>query len=111
MNVADEVLEPYDVLGFDVVAGILANGHHEFCDLGQGIWDIRLVRVQVRWREWLIDEVPILVHEVVGIADVLRGFGAWGWGVAIVRAVGGEARTLARGLDAIRPCRRVNEGD
>src|SRR5207247_5644125 len=68
----------------------------------------RWFRRESAWRVWKVNEVPVLVHGVVPIPDVLAGARIGRWRVAVtwtIRNIAGTGVTL----NAVGPHRGIEE--
>src|SRR5713226_3415115 len=102
MNVAHQMLQPRDVVRLDAVFLRSANRCCKKRYFRLGVRHFRIVPVG-SGRERLVNIVPVLVHRLVSIADVLRGFGSGGRSLAMVGTIQRISWAVAGVLDAVRP--------
>ena len=104
MNVADQVDQPDEVVGFQLVAGPRIGEHAgEGADLGLGIGAGRLPERGTVRRERDVLIVPVAVLGAIVIARVARGGRASRRHVAVVSVIAV--------LDVVRPAGGVDERD
>jgi hypothetical protein len=109
VHVAHEVQQPDEIVRFHVVGRArLGELRTQGLDLRADVRRVPLLQRRPVGRERLIDEVPIFVPEVIGVADVLRRFRSRRRPVAVVRAIG-LIGVVA--LDGVGPGRGADEGD
>ncbi len=96
---AHQMLQPHNVVGLDVIGRVRGDGRGKLLDLGECIWSLRRLARHCG-RLWRIGEMPVLVHELIGIPYVLIVGGLARRRVAAIAAVASLAACL---LDAVRP--------
>ncbi len=75
MNIGHKMYQPHKVVGFEIAgAGRGLQRLAEQRNLRLSVWSWWFDKSGVVWREWQINEMPILVLEFISISNIPSGF-------------------------------------